>query len=533
MDYSPNLNHTIAPLYHQEQFGKGALRSLTNQYGDHHNDSDQREELSPQSTSKHIIIDDNFEEFEDIRTNLANYKSVTKDGRVKKKGVLNSGNRNTLNSLNKMHKFKPTSKPVGSKYHAKQYSSVMSGVEPDSLIIKTAEDSGRPSKVGKKSTLGRDPSKYHLANLPSTNSKEQLDVSHTQNGANSSRTPVKQSNGLADEVLELMKINAELDIINKQADLQFQSELQELQLGFEDAESSLVNAMQDYVQVEEDVCDLESHDINVHKAVHDMMREYQQIYEEIQREKLTDPVTIENLCNIEKEIQLENFEYQKLLAEKELKTKHLREYMNETERELKHTIDNQINIQILNEKPYFTIIAVELDRKPAKSSESIEAQNHYFETVELFTGLKISEKEYTFSKVLRNEEIDYFTPPHLRHQLSYREELAKYLIEYLSQVIQFVRRIQRQNNFYKGSFKNKKPEEELKKELEMNEMNRKLTIMFLAVDQFLLAQVLEGLSGIIGDNLEDVQIMIDHLLSPIGLGGINRVNLLTPNLDGS
>ena len=53
--------------------------------------------------------------------------------------------------------------------------------------------------------------------------------------------------------------------------------------------------------------------------------------------------------------------------------------------------------------------------------------------------MKIGEKTYCFDKILRNEEIEYFTLPYLRSQLNYKEGLEKYMIEYLTSIIKGIR----------------------------------------------------------------------------------------------
>lgn len=215
--------------------------------------------------------------------------------------------------------------------------------------------------------------------------------------------------------------------------------------------------------------------------------------------------------------------HKKLQIEKDIKSKHLKDNIE--------GIEKEFNIQLLNEKPYFTAIAVDFSRKP--SSTSIISQTNYFESVELFTNLRLNDKCYSFNKIIRNEDVEYFTLPHLREELSYEDELIKYMIEYTSKIIQFVRRIQKQNNFFKPSFKTKKTAEDAKKEAEVNEMNRKITLLFVEIEPHILENILEGLSDIIGDDPSDVQCMFDTLFSPSGNETYKRVNLLTPNLDGS
>lgn len=371
-------------------------------------------------------------------------------------------------------------------------------------------------------------SNYTLNDFENTKRTNQSDMVNYWTTTKTNRS--KQS--LNSEVSDKLKENVEFEVVEKEMDLQFKDQIDEMNMELELAEKLLVDAMEEYVAIEEEVWNIESHDINVHYMVQDLMRDYQQIYEDIEKEKSACPLTVERLCDLDKEIKLETQELQNVTAEKDLKNKILKENIEGLEKEYKLALENQLNIQVLNEKPYLTAISVDFDKVPSYSTENISAQNNYFETVELFSQLKIDEKDYKFNKVIRNEEIEYFIQPHLRHQLGFRKELVKYMIEYITWILQFIRRIQQPNSFYKGSFKDTKPDEEIKKEMEINLMNRKITIIFMNMDHSILEAILDGLHGIIGDNSEDVTVMIEHLLSPL-TGGINRVNLLTPNLDGS
>ena len=428
-----------------------------------------------------------------------------------------------------MQKFKPVLRPSTQKSHIKQYSSVISNPEfdwfPNGKWDETSSNNGKQ----KTSLLSREFSNFNLQDIENTQRFDHIDAA---NYWTSTKT-TGQKDSLYKEVSNKLRENAELDIVEKEMDLQFKEQIEELKQELELAEKLLVDSMEEYVGVEEEVCNLESHDINVHQNVHDLMRDYQLIYEEIQREKLTDPLTVERLCDLEKEIKLEALDLQNITVERDLKNKILKENIEGIEKEYKLSLENQLNIQILNEKPYITAISVDFDKVPSYSTENISAQNHYFETVELFSQLKINDKDYKFNKVIRNEEIEYFTLPHLRHKLGFKNELVKYMIEYITHILQFIRRIQEPNCFYKGSFKDKKPDEEIKKETEINLMNRKITIIFMNMNHTVLEAILDGLQGIIGDNQEDVNTMLEHLLSPLTGSSINRVNLLTPNLDGS
>ena len=530
LNYEPNMNATynFQNLHDLVEFEESALKIVTNKYEGKKVEIDEWFDYSPQPRASYLMTDENCADSSPDKCKSKAYQSVNKGGRVRKKEVLNNQKRNTLNELNKLHKFKPVLKPNNHKTHMKQYSSVISNSELD-WLIDSRFNGGDLSNKPKINQLNRDLSNYNLVEFENSNRNEYDEVI---NNCTSTKTG-GQMCSLYDEVSIKLKENAELDLVEKEMDIQFKAQIEELKQDYELAEKLLVEAMEEYVGVEEEVCNLESHDINVHQTVHDLMRDYQQIYEEIQREKLTDPLTIERLWNLEKEIKSESLDLQNITIEKELKNKILKENIEGIEKEYNLSLENQLNIQILNEKPYLTAIAVDFNKSPSWSSENISAQNHYFETVELFSQLKINDKDYKFNKVIRNEEIEYFTLPHLRHQLGFKNELIKYMIEYISYILQFVRRIQEPNWFYKGSFKEKKPDEEIKKEMEINLMNRKITIMFVKMESDVLESVLEGLRDIIGDNLEDVNTMWEHLLSSIDCESVNRVNLLTPNLDGS
>lgn len=78
-----------------------------------------------------FITDENCNDSSSDKQKAKAYKSVNKGGRVKKKEILTTQKRNTLNQLNKMHKFKPIQRPSTQKSHMKQYSSVISNPEFD------------------------------------------------------------------------------------------------------------------------------------------------------------------------------------------------------------------------------------------------------------------------------------------------------------------------------------------------------------------------------------------------------------------
>jgi hypothetical protein len=169
-----------------------------------------------------------------------------------------------------------------------------------------------------------------------------------------------------------------------------------------------------------------------------------------------------------------------------------------------------------------------LDHEKDPTKNSISAQTHYFETIDLFTVLKVGSESFKFSKVLRNDELDYFTLPFERGTLSYAQELAKYMSSYMQKLVQFVRRIQK-NVSYKPTFKRKVEYEETKKDKKVNALNRKISIVFAGFSDEALLAILEPIKQVLGDETEDVSQMLDILTT----SSPKRVNLLTANLDGS
>lgn len=106
------------------------------------------------------------------------------------------------------------------------------------------------------------------------------------------------------------------------------------------------------------------------------------------------------------------------------------------------------------------------------------------------------------------------------------------MISYLTKIIEFVRRITQPKN-KQNNFREKPSKEEKNKEKQVNEMNRKITLLFLDFSHELLTEILEGIAHIIGDTPEEVKYMLEELSSAYQEGEVGRINLQTPNLDGS
>jgi hypothetical protein len=191
--------------------------------------------------------------------------------------------------------------------------------------------------------------------------------------------------------------------------------------------------------------------------VKELMEEYESLMDQIEKEKLTDPETISKMTDIGEQIRISEDEQIILEKEKESKCEMLDNNIQGVIKELDLTIDTQLNCQILNEKPYFTAIAVNFDQKPPKETDAFtDTKQCYLQTVELFTQMNINKDDYIFDKVIRNEEIEYFTLPDQRSKISYRSELINYLIKHISTVLKFVRRIQKPSNFFKSTFEQTK-----------------------------------------------------------------------------
>jgi hypothetical protein len=248
LNYEPKFNYSMNPsrMNGRNDLRDQTLKSLTNE-----NDFDDTPpknyfDESPLVSNKAKKPKTNLNSLyqSNSSSKAALGKSDNKTSRVKKKEVLNTQKRHTLNNLNSLHKFTDSHKSlVESGKYVKPRNSIQSNVDVESL----------------KST------------------KE---------------TPADPATILYDQVMQRLKENADMDLLEKEMNHQFQAEKAELQQEFEAVEKELVDAMQQYIDVEEQVCDLESHDINVHHKVHDLMAEYQEILDLIQKEKVADPLTV-------------------------------------------------------------------------------------------------------------------------------------------------------------------------------------------------------------------------------------------------
>lgn len=248
LNYEPKFNYSMNPsrMKGRNDLRDQTLKSLTNE-----NDFDETPpknyfEESPLVSNKAKKPKTNLNSLyqSNSSSKAALGKSDNKTSRVKKKEVLNTQKRHTLNNLNSLHKFTDSHKSlVENGKYTKPRNSIQSNVDVESL----------------KST------------------KE---------------APADPATILYDQVMQRLKENADMDLLEKEMNHQFQAEKAELQQEFEAVEKELVDAMQQFVDVEEQVCDLESHDINVHHKVHDLMSEYQEILDLIQKEKVADPLTV-------------------------------------------------------------------------------------------------------------------------------------------------------------------------------------------------------------------------------------------------
>jgi len=304
---------------------------------------------------------------------------------------------------------------------------------------------------------------------------------------------------------------ADMDQQDNIMDEEFQTQIDKLEADYEKAERDLELAKQRYGTIEGQVKEREAEEMLVHQQAKAMMKEYEQVLEEIRNEKAIDSHIIDNIEEVEKQFREER--------------------INSIDEELDEALQSQLNIQLLTGKPYFSALAIDLAKSPADACQ--DSQSHYFETVEKCTTLNINEKKFKFDKVLLNQEIDYFTYPHLKSEVSYAEETSRYMVIYLTKILGHVRRIQEPSNFYKGSFKTKRSEEDAKNEKALNEKDRKITLIFSELQHFLLENILTGVSYLLSSTPSDAQQMVTSLLSPMQPNEIKRVNLLTTNLDGS
>jgi hypothetical protein len=324
---------------------------------------------------------------------------------------------------------------------------------------------------------------------------------------------------------------ADMDQQDNIMDEEFQTQIDKLEADYEKAERDLELAKQRYGTIEGQVKERETEEMLVHQQAKAMMKEYEQVLEEIRNEKAIDSHIIDNIEEVEKQFREQNGIHQKLLHHNNKMHLSLQERINSIDEELDEALQSQLNIQLLTGKPYFSALAIDLAKSPADACQ--DSQSHYFETVEKCTTLNINEKKFKFDKVLLNQEIDYFTYPHLKSEVSYAEETSRYMVIYLTKILGHVRRIQEPSNFYKGSFKTKRSEEDAKNEKALNEKDRKITLIFSELQHFLLENILTGVSYLLSSTPSDAQQMVTSLLSPMQPNEIKRVNLLTTNLDGS
>lgn len=297
------------------------------------------------------------------------------------------------------------------------------------------------------------------------------------------------------EMMDNLKQNAELELQEKHMREQYRYQKQQLERELEDAEKELVDAMRLYVDVEDQVWEVESHDINVHHQVYELTSEYEEIIAQIKREKISDPKTIAKMYDLDNEYEEKDLEYQSILAKRDFKKHQLRENLSEIEKEFNHALEVQLNIQLLSEKPYTTAICFNPSQAPCEEP----SKAHYFSSVEnKFTSLKLSSKTFKFNKILQNSEIAYFKPP---FKASDASDLPAYLTSTLLNLAKFIRRIYEP---CKSTFQKKSGSK-------VNSMNRKLTVILVDLAKDVLQQVLLGIEQVLGEP-EDVQLMITTLL---------------------
>lgn len=113
----------------------------------------------------------------------------------------------------------------------------------------------------------------------------------------------------------------------------------------------------------------------------------------------------------------------------------------EAERSIAAELDTvhkyELNCQILSQKPYFTVIAVDFDKLPAGAEQR---PTHYFDAVEQYSRVRVGPASFSVDKVLLNDEIEYFTAPHELAKINYRQRVCDHLSAQLSKVVAFVRR---------------------------------------------------------------------------------------------
>ena len=247
-----------------------------------------------------------------------------------------------------------------------------------------------------------------------------------------------------------------------------------------------------------------------------------------QSELKTDPAGTLDVLIKNTEVQ-----YSKILEEKSLNNIILYDNVNNIDNELNKIFEYQLNCQLLKEKPYVTCIAVDYSTVQSTSSQVSTCTNtydNYFESVEKYTSLMLNHELYTVDKILTNDELDYFTVP--CDNVNYKELLWKHLFLNLSKVINFVRRVQAQKNFVTTSFKpKKKASQENNLKQIINNMNRKLTLLFLEFEEDLLHQVVRSIKPTLWNEENESDDMIQDLIDPDTQDNLKSVNFVTTNLD--
>ena len=391
-------------------------------------------------------------------------------------------------------------------------------------------------KSGDKISIAKSNARLQVASKKSKDSTN-YDTNHSTSNKSSCHTENDPATDLFEKVKEKLRDNVEMDL-EHQMDTFYQTQKDKMKAEYEKAEQDLVEAMKQYVKVEDEVCELENYHITEQNRIDELVHQWKQIYEQIEQEKLTDPETIQKMCDVDKEIDTEKISHQGILKSLDLKRKAWKEQIDTINKDFNHALDNQLNIQILNEKPYMVGIQVDAVKKYTTGSSKTQSQTDYFESVDKFTKITIDGKDYEFDKIIWNDEINYFKTDSITKSntdacIDYKQELCDYLIKYLSCIIKFIRRIQKHSNFFKESLQSSKSNGVNKNEQQANQMNRKITFVFVQLEHTVLQTVLQGVQDIIGDDQDNVHKMFEDLLEVDSCEEIKRANLLTPNFDGS
>lgn len=232
---------------------------------------------------------------------------------------------------------------------------------------------------------------------------------HSQKSSICETYEIAPEKHLLDEIQHLLAQSIEMD--EYEASLEEEQELGKLKIfqQLSTLEHTIVDEMRQYVDMEDKVCELETDQLKTQKEMEELVNELEQVYTQVEQEKASDPETIQSLCDVDKEIQNEQLSIKNVQNGKMDVVMSLNGEIAAIESDFQHILDTNLNIQILNEKPYITALCLDPPSKLVIGSKSASAsQADYLESVEKFTTLKIDKNEYKFDKIINNEEIDYF-----------------------------------------------------------------------------------------------------------------------------